>query len=91
MNKNLISISIMFFGFCIILSSWIYSNALENIANNQRIETAEKPKQEEYRFELIVVNENNVILYDKQSGDSWRKFIDSGAGPTEWEKQALPF
>lgn len=91
MNKNLLPISIMFFGLCIILSSWIYSNVLANIANNQRIEAAVQPKQEEYRFDLIVVNENNIILYDKQSGDSWRKFIDSGAGPTEWERQSLPY
>ncbi|KQL34412.1 hypothetical protein [Psychrobacillus sp. FJAT-21963] len=91
MNKNLISISIMFFGLCILLSTWVYSNTLENIANNKRTIEAEQPKQEEYRYELIVVNENNIIFYDKQNGDSWRKFNESGEGPSEWEKQSLPF
>jgi hypothetical protein len=64
MNKNLISVSIIFFGLCIFLSSWVYSNTLKNIANNLRIEAAAKqPKQEEYRYELIVINENNIIFY----------------------------
>ncbi|OCA84050.1 hypothetical protein A8F94_15070 [Bacillus sp. FJAT-27225] len=89
MNKNLISFSILFFGLCIVLSSWIYSNTLKYISNEQRIAAAEQPNQELNRFELIVVNENNIIIYDKQNGDTWRKFIQSGEGPTEWEKQSL--
>jgi len=91
MNKHLISISIMFLGICILLSSWVYSNTLEKIANNERVERAVQPNINEDRYELIVVNENNIIYFDKVSGDYWRKFIESDEGPTEWEKQSLPF
>ena len=85
------SISIMFLGICILLSSWVYSNTLEKIANNERVERAVQPNINEDRYELIVVNENNIIYFDKVSGDYWRKFIESDEGPTEWEKQSLPF
>lgn len=51
-----------------------------------------KPQQQtiENRYEFIRVNDNNVVLFDKQTGEMWRKFIPSNEGPTNWEKEDLP-
>ena len=45
---------------------------------------------EQNRYEMMSPNESNIIIFDKQSGDYWRKFIETGEGPTEWEKQTSP-
>ncbi|WP_103105641.1 hypothetical protein [Brevibacillus reuszeri] len=44
----------------------------------------------ENRYEFIRVNDNNVVLFNKQTGEMWRKFIPSNEGPTNWEKEDLP-
>ncbi len=44
----------------------------------------------EYRYELIPANDNNIIIFDKQSGEYWTKFIPSDEGPTTWEKGDSP-
>ncbi|MFD2614170.1 hypothetical protein [Paenibacillus gansuensis] len=41
-------------------------------------------------YEMIAVNKNNIIIFDKQSGDYWRKFISDSEGPTEWTKEQSP-
>lgn len=43
-----------------------------------------------YRYELVPANENNIIIFDKKTGDYWIKFIPSGEGPTNWEKGDSP-
>jgi hypothetical protein len=40
----------------------------------------------EYRYELVPANEQNMIIFDKKSGEYWNKFIPSDEGPTSWEK-----
>jgi hypothetical protein len=42
------------------------------------------------RYEMVTANQNNIIIFDKQSGEYWRKFIDGSAGPTEWTKEPSP-
>ncbi|QGQ97742.1 hypothetical protein EHS13_24070 [Paenibacillus psychroresistens] len=42
------------------------------------------------RYEMITVNKNNMIIFDKQSGEFWRKFISDSEGPTEWVKESSP-
>ena len=44
----------------------------------------------EDRYELVPVNENNMVIFDKKSGDYWNKFIPSEEGPTNWEKGDSP-
>jgi hypothetical protein len=92
-NKSFLSISIIFFGISIILGSWFVSNALKDIAFNQHLgaDTVTVTQPGENEWELIVVNENNIILFNTISGEYWRKFIESGEGPTAWEKSPLPW
>ncbi|PFO08400.1 hypothetical protein COJ85_03945 [Bacillus sp. AFS076308] len=86
MNKNLISFSIIFLGLCIVLSSWFISQSLKSFQNNE-----DKVKRDDpFRYELISPNESNIIIFDKQSGDYWRKYIEPNEGPTDWEKQQSP-
>lgn len=42
------------------------------------------------RYEMISVNENNLIIFDRKTGEYWRKFIPSNEGPTNWEKEDSP-
>ncbi|MGX2961141.1 hypothetical protein JNUCC23_17935 [Peribacillus sp. JNUCC 23] len=83
MNKYLQSFSMIFFGICVLVGSWFISQSLKS--NQEKIS-----KEEPYRYELLSPNEHNLIIFDKQSGDYWRKFIESDGGPTEWEKQPSP-
>ncbi|MGM0751790.1 MAG: hypothetical protein ACQET6_07630 [Bacillota bacterium] len=80
MNKNLMYLSICFLGVCILLGSWLISNSLQK----------DSVAKDEPRYELVPVNEQNIILYDKQTGEYWRKFIEPNEGPTNWEKQPSP-
>ena len=41
---------------------------------------------DDYRYELVPANENNIIIFDKKTGEYWSKFIPSNEGPTNWEK-----
>lgn len=85
MNKNLMSFSIIFLGLCIVLGSWLISQSLK-LPNKEEI----IKQDDKFRYELVSPNESNIILFDKQSGDYWRKFIESSGGPTNWEKQQSP-
>ncbi|PEJ57780.1 hypothetical protein CN692_11875 [Bacillus sp. AFS002410] len=44
----------------------------------------------EYKFEMIPVNDNNVIIFNKETGEYWRKFLPNNEGPTNWEKEKSP-
>lgn len=45
----------------------------------------------ENRYEMISANETNLIIFDKQTGRYWRKFIEPNAGPTEWTEEKTDF
>ncbi|MGM0846605.1 MAG: hypothetical protein ACQEUT_16645 [Bacillota bacterium] len=69
---------------CSLISASIISSAIRDSSSNG-------PKsEEEYRYEFISANEQNVIIFDKETGDHWRKFIEPNEGPAEWEKQPSP-
>ena len=80
MSKNLQSLSIIFLGVCILLGSWFISQSLKVIPTSD----------DQYRYEFISANEQNIIIFDKQSGEYWRKFIEPNEGPTNWEKESSP-
>ena len=83
MNKPFVSFSIIFLGICILLSSWLISQSLET-------EQVDETSEVEFRYELISANDNNLIIFDKETGEYWRKFIELNEGPTDWEKQTSP-
>ncbi|WP_409252751.1 hypothetical protein V1502_02145 [Bacillus sp. SCS-153A] len=83
MSKSFPSISIIILGLCILLGSWLISDSLGE-------QDAPLQSEEEYRYEFISPNDNNIIIFDKETGEYWRRFIDSTAGPTEWESQPSP-
>ena len=83
MNKHIMSFSIFFLGICILVGSWFISQSLKH-------EQVEKQTEAPLRYELLSVNDNNIIIFDKQNGEYWRKFIETDEGPTDWEKQASP-
>ncbi len=43
------------------------------------------------RYEMITPNDSNIIIFDKQAGRYWRKYIDPNEGPTEWTEETLYF
>ncbi|MFE0503962.1 hypothetical protein ACWF7H_24790 [Peribacillus butanolivorans] len=83
MNKHLMSFSIIFLGLCLLLGSWFISQSLKS-------EQVNPTQEEQFRFELISPNDSNIIIFDKQSGEYWRKFIEPNDGPADWEKQKSP-
>jgi len=82
MSKNMQSIPIIFLGVCILLGSWFISKSLKSEVTT--------PSEQQYRYEFISANEQNIIIFDKQTGEYWRKFIEPNEGPTKWEKQESP-
>ncbi|WP_112181867.1 MULTISPECIES: hypothetical protein [Paraliobacillus] len=85
MNNNLKSLSIIILGLCILAGSWFISQSL---SSSQEIEV--KTEQEQFRYEFLSPNESNIIIFDKQTGEYWRKFITPNEGPSNWEKQDSP-
>ena len=85
MSKNLHAFSIIILGLCILLGSWLISQSL---SSSKGIDI--KEHEEQFRYEFITPNESNIIIFDKQTGDYWRKFIAPNEGPTDWEKQESP-
>lgn len=87
MIKNSLSISIIFLGVCILLGSWfIY----QSLGSGTQVSPISEESEEQYRFDFISANEQNVIIFDKKTGNYWRKFIEPNEGPTKWEKQQSP-
>ncbi len=43
------------------------------------------------RYEMISANETNIIIFDKETGRYWRKFIQPNEGPTEWTEEIVDF
>ncbi|WP_034261710.1 hypothetical protein [Bacillus sp. J33] len=84
MSKNLMPFSIGFLGVCILIGSWFISQSF-HAKLDEKI-----PFEDTYRYELISVNDNNIILFDKQSGVYWQRYISANEGPTDWEKQSSP-
>lgn len=84
MSKNLQFISVIFLGLCILLGSWFISHSLDR---DSKINPTSK---EQYRYEFISANEQNIIIFDKKTGNYWRKFIEPNEGPINWEEQESP-
>lgn len=82
MSRILQSLSIIFLGGCILVGSWFISQS-----DGKHVIS---PSKEEYRYEFISANEQNIIIFDRQTGEYWRKYIAPNKGPTNWEKQESP-
>ncbi|TYS14151.1 hypothetical protein FZC78_20130 [Rossellomorea vietnamensis] len=77
--------AIVILSICLLVSAFTISSAIRDSSRDGSPEP-----EEQYRYEFISANEQNVILFDKKTGDYWRKFIEPNEGPTEWEKQPSP-
>lgn len=44
-----------------------------------------------HRYEMISANEANIIIFDKETGRYWRKFISPNEGPSEWTEEDTDF
>lgn len=89
MNKYFGSFSFTFFGLCIVFSAFTISSALKEMTYNQQPDNT-SIIQEANEWELVVVNENNIILFNSYTGEYWNKFIESSEGPTDWKKVSPP-
>lgn len=70
---------------CLLFSANAISSAIRDLAND------ESPRlEEQYRYEFISANDQNLIIFDKKTGEYWRKYIETNEGPTDWEKQQSP-
>ena len=38
-------------------------------------------------MEMISANDTNIIIFDKQTGRYWRKFIEPNAISTQWTEE----
>lgn len=62
-------------------------NYIKTIEAQNKTETTTENKG---RYELIRANDNNILIFDTQTGDYWRKFIKTNEGPTNWQREAKP-
>ena len=76
-KKSVIIIGIsIIIGFLILASSVIYTfkdNGEKDIVNNNK-------------YELITAG-SNIIIFDKETGRYWRKYINTNEGPNEWTEE----
>ena len=79
MNKNLQAFSIIFLGVCIVIGSWFISDGLK--ANNSEV----VERQNENRYELIVIATDYFRMVDKKTGDYWEQI-----GASDWVKHNTP-
>lgn len=68
----------------------MHSFGLFFISQSLKSEPVNKTLDEKFRYELISPNDSNIIIFDKRSGEYWRKYIEPNEGSTEWEKQTSP-
>ena len=83
--KNSLSI---IFGLAIIIGFTILGLFILSAFGKESIKV--ENVNEDYRYELVPANENNIIIFDKKTGEYWSKFIPSDEGPTNWEKGDFP-
>ena len=50
----------------------------------------DKDYDEDTAYEIIPVGDNNLILFDKDTGAYWTKYVPPGEGPTNWEQGEYP-
>lgn len=61
-------------------------NLSYNLGNKGYIENL----SELYRYQMISVNDTNIIIFDRETGEYWRKFVPPNEGPTEWTREKIP-
>ncbi|MGG2027956.1 hypothetical protein AB1282_19845 [Gottfriedia sp. S16(2024)] len=83
MKNNHIIIGVAIIIGCTILGLFLMFTFSDN--------TKENPvKTNEYKYEMIQANDNNVIIFNKETGEYWRKFLPNNEGPTDWRKETSP-
>lgn len=87
MNTNIKSSFIL--GVSIIIG-FILLGLMQGVFREGGTVITEKVSSHEGRYEFIRANDNNVIIFDKETGEYWRKFIPISEGPTDWTKEESP-
>ncbi|WP_129692045.1 hypothetical protein [Gottfriedia acidiceleris] len=83
MKNNQIIIGVAIILGCTILGLFLMFTFSDN--------AKEKPvKTNEYKYEMIRANDDNVIIFNKETGEYWRKFLPNNEGPTDWSKEKSP-
>ncbi|MGI8314233.1 hypothetical protein [Halobacillus mangrovi] len=95
MNKSLHSFSNILLGLCILIGCWLISQSVANSKDTpspiqNRDVQVDVEKEDGYKYEIISANESNLIIFDKESGEYWRKAIAPSEGPAEWEMEESP-
>lgn len=83
-KKSVIIIGIsIIIGFLILASSVIYTfkDYGEKDIVNKNIVSKNK-------YEMINAD-SNIIIFDKETGRYWRKYINTNEGPNEWTEEAI--
>ncbi|MFF2878661.1 hypothetical protein ACFVR2_20310 [Gottfriedia sp. NPDC057991] len=84
MNKNLLPLSIMFLGVCLVISSFFISQSLKFNGDKEKIQIKQSEKLKlQNRYEFIKITDNHYIIFDRHSGDYWSQ--DNGLD--NWIKQ----
>lgn len=85
-NKSILIICIsILIGFGMISYAIVSTNK-----NSAKEIVSDSVMQSNDKYEIVCQN-NNIIIFDKENGRMWRKFIESNGGPTDWEKEDLDF
>ncbi len=53
------------------------------------LNTYQNSKSDELRYE-IESHGVNIIIFDRQTGDYWIKYLALDEGPSDWQKELLP-
>jgi hypothetical protein len=78
-KKSVIIIGIsIIIGFLILASSVIYTFK----------DYGEKDIVSKNKYEMLNAG-SNIIIFDKETGRYWRKFIKTNAGPNEWTEETI--
>jgi hypothetical protein len=88
MNRPFLPIAFILLGICIVFSSLQISEALEEIALYQDADNT-TVTHESNEWEMIVVNEDYLILFNHNRGQYWT-LIENNEGVTEWQRGAMP-
>ncbi|MCA0970234.1 hypothetical protein LCM20_06515 [Halobacillus litoralis] len=92
MKKWLPYASLIFLGLSILIGSSIVASALNQTEeHNAEVSGNQSEMQESYRYEMFSANDSNLIVFDKETGMYYRKYIPNTEGPTEWTLEINPF
>lgn len=83
-KKAIYAVCISIIAGFIILGTLICYGLLNGQSNNEQTLT-----NSELRYEMVS-HGSTILIFDKQTGDYWQKFLPQNEAPTQWEKFESP-